>query len=855
MSLESDQVSPSTRANTFEGMARDLRYAFRTLRREPAFAAGVVLTFALAIGTNAAMFGLVARLMLAAPPGIHGADRVAQVRLNVKADDGTSIGLSTTSYPMFRALRTTTSAFVAVAGAKPDTLTIGRAPDVGQIAVLSTTGDYFTALGARALIGRVIGVADDEPPAGSQVIVLGYAYWQRMFAGDRSVLGKELIVDDRRFTVIGVAERGFNGDGLSAVDAFIPFSAAMGKGSSEWMSNRFMNLISLVARVRDGVAFSAAQQMATAAIREDASMAGRARTPVVELTSMIPTIGSRQSSQSEIALWLAGVSLIVLLIATANVGTLLALRSARRRREIAVRIAMGARHADLARQLLIESVLLAAIGGGTGLLFSNWFSGVIRATLLPNLAPVDVLVDRRVLLATAVAAMLAGLLAGLAPVSQAGQTNLSAQLRSGGGSGTSGRLAFQNMLIGVQVALCTLLVVGASLFVRSLQRVKSQDLGFSTAELLYVTIDFRGYVPGLERDLTYQESVRRVRGLTGVKNATAVMGIPFGPHNIPPVSVPGSSQQFGPGGGVQPPIMYAATSAYLQMMDASLVAGRLLNDNDRRGTPQVVIVNESMAKTIWPQQSALGKCVRVGFGPGFSPGETEGNPADGAPCREVVGVVRDSRARSLRPERNEDKIMQYYVPLDQAPDPPMPDLPRIMGLMVQSSGDLDRTASLVQRTIHAGSARPVYARARRYQDLIDPQLRSWRLGATLFSAFSVLALGIAAVGLFAVVSYVVTQRTQEIGVRLALGGTGRRVVGLIVSDAIRMASVGIGAGIGAALLAGPLVASMLFQTSPREPASVAAAAGVLLVTTLAAAIWPAWRAGRVNPVLALRSEG
>jgi hypothetical protein len=301
--------------------------------------------------------------------------------------------------------------------------------------------------------------------------------------------------------------------------------------------------------------------------------------------------------------------------------------------------------------------------------------------------------------------------------------------------------------------------------------------------------------------------------------------------------------------------MYAATSAYLQMMDVSVVAGRLLTDNDRRGAPQVVIVNESMAKTMWPQQSALGKCVRIGFGPGFSPGETEGNPADGAPCREVVGVVRDSRARSLRPERNEDKIMQYYVPLDQAPDPPMPDLPRIMGLIVQASGDLDHAASLVQRTIHAGSARSLYARARRYQDLIDPQLRSWRLGATLFSAFSVLALGIAAVGLFAVVSYVVTQRTQEIGVRLALGGTGGRVVGLIVSDAIRMASVGVGVGVGAALLAGPLVASMLFQTSPREPASVAAAAGVLLATTLAAAIWPAWRAGRVNPVLALRSEG
>jgi predicted permease len=837
-----------------DAVVRDLRYALRTLRREPAFAAGVVLTFALAIGTNAAMFGLVTRLMLAPPPGIRDAERVAHVRLSFKSDDGSSFSTSTTSYPVFRALRGAASAFASVAGSKPDSLTVGRSPDVGQLAVLSTTGDYFAALGARAVIGRVISPSDDELPTGSQVIVLSYAYWQRTFSGDRSALGRELIVDDRTFTIIGVAPRGFNGDGLSAVDAFIPFAASMGKSSSDWTSNRFMNLISIVVRVHDGLAFSAAQQITTAALRDDASNGGRNRSPSVELSSLAPSGFSPKSSQAQIALWLAGVSVIVLLIATANVGTLLALRSARRRREIAVRIAMGARHGDLARQLLIESVLLATIGAVAGLLFSNWFSGIIRATLLPNLAATDGVVDQRVLLVSIAGAVVAGLLAGLAPVTQAGQANLAAQLRSSG-SAASGRVAFQNLLIGLQVALCTLLVVGASLFVRSLQRVKSQDLGFSTAELLFVTIDFRGYVPGAERDLTYEESVRRIRALTGIKSATVVMGIPFGPHNIPPISVPGSSQSFGPSSNLQPPIMYAATPDYEKMMGVTLIGGRLLSDADRRGSAQVVVVNESMAKLVWPGQSALGKCVRVGFGPGFVPGVSDDDPSVGAPCREVVGVVRDSRARSLRPENNEDKIMQYYVPLDQAPDPPFPDVPRLMGLMVRASGDLDRAAALVQRTIHASSARPIYARAQPYQDLIDPQLRSWRLGATLFSAFSVLALGIAAVGLFAVVSYVVAQRTGEIGVRLALGGTSQRVMRLIVTDAVRMASLGIAAGILAAMIAGPLVAAMLFQTSPREPASVAIAVGVLLMTTLAAAALPAWRAGRVNPVLALRSEG
>jgi predicted permease len=546
---------------------------------------------------------------------------------------------------------------------------------------------------------------------------------------------------------------------------------------------------------------------------------------------------------------------IVLLIATANVGTLLSLRSARRRREIAVRIAMGAGHSDLARQLLVESLLLAAIGAVVGLLLSRWFSDVVRATLLPNLASTDAFVDRRVLLASVVAAVLAGIVAGLVPLTQARGTNLSAQLRSGGGPGASGRLALQNTLVSVQVALCTLLLVGAALFVRSLQRVQSQDLGFSTAKLVWMTLEFRGYITGAERDLAYYDAVARVRTVAGVGSATVVAGIPFGPHNIPPVSIPGMAKPFGPGSNVQIPIMYGATPDYLKMMDVALVSGRLLTDRDGRGAPQVLLVNESMARYVWPGQSALGKCVRIGFGGGGFPPQEGMNPADGAPCREVVGIVRDSRARSLRPERNEDRIMQYYVPFEQLPDSPIPDPSHVMGMMIHVNGDLDRVSAVMQRTIHATSAVPLYAHARHYQDLIDPQLRNWRLGATLFSAFSILALGIAAVGLFGVVSFVVTQRTQEMGVRLALGGTGRRVARLVVGDALRMVSIGLGIGVVAALAAGPVIASMLFQTSPREPASIAVAGVVLIAATLVAAAWPAWRAGRVNPVVALRADG
>jgi hypothetical protein len=295
--------------------------------------------------------------------------------------------------------------------------------------------------------------------------------------------------------------------------------------------------------------------------------------------------------------------------------------------------------------------------------------------------------------------------------------------------------------------------------------------------------------------------------------------------------------------------MYGATPEYLDMMSVKLVRGRLLTALDGQSAPPVILVNETLARTAWPGQSALGKCMQVRFG-----GPPEGDAGPVQPCRQIVGIVRDSRARSLRPEGNEDRLMQYYVPFAQMPAPPTPDPARVMGMIVRVRGDADRMAGVVQRTIQSTSAVPVYARTRPYQELLDPQLRSWRLGATLFSTFSILALGIAAVGLFGVVSYVVTQRTQEIGVRLALGGTSQRVARLIVGDALSTVAVGIGAGLVAAVAGAPLVAPLLFHTSAREPASMALAAAVLLAATLVAAAWPAWRAGRVDPVGALRAE-
>ena len=323
-------------SNSLDILGRHVKHATRSLRREPSLALGIILTFALSIGATAAMFGLVSRLMLSAPPGIADPGRIAKVALRIDAPDAPPILATTTAYPIFRTLRGARNAFDAVAAERSDTVLVGR-QDPARIAALGVTGEYFTVVGARPLIGRYLAGDEAEAPNGATVAVLGHGYWLRAFNGDRAVIGRELIVNDQPFTIVGVGPAGFNGTGLSAVDLFLPLPALMRGNMGDWPSNRFANVVSIVARLRAGVDMRAASEMATAALREESSAAGRRRSPSVELSSLAPGRAARNTPQGQITLWLAGVSIVVLLIATANVGTLLLLRAARRRRELAVR--------------------------------------------------------------------------------------------------------------------------------------------------------------------------------------------------------------------------------------------------------------------------------------------------------------------------------------------------------------------------------------------------------------------------------------------------------------------------------------------------------------------------------------
>ena len=834
-------------------LLHDFRHAIRTLRRQPGFVAAVVGTFAIAIGTNAAMFGLIDRLMLSAPPGIGNPDRV--VRLSVEAGDepGQSYRMSTFSYPLFKSLEEVTTAFSSVAASQPDTVMVGRDDAVRPSAALAVSGRYFATLRATPQLGRAIGALDDEIPLGASVVVLGDSYWSRAFGRDRDVIGKPLVINGTPFTIIGVARPAFNGAGASAVDLFIPLTAAMRNQAFGWWTIERMNLVSIVGRLADGVSARAASERITSIARAH-SGGDRASHLVAELSSVVPGRSARQSAQSQIALWLTGVSIVVLLIATANAGTLMLLRAARRQRETAMRITLGAPRSTLAVQLVLESLILSLIGAGLGLLMSRWLRESIRVTLLPSVAPSDGIVDHRVMAISIGAAVVAGLAAALTPIAQIGRRDLASALRAGGEAGASGRLRSQSIMVGVQVALCTILLIGAGLFVRSLQRVQNQDLGFSTAGILYVTLDIQGHASGREKDAMYAEALRRIRTVSGVRQATLVEAFPFGPFHVPPMSVPGRTGM--PTLGGQPPFMYAATPEYLQMMKVRLRQGRLFNERDTRSSPLVAIVNESMARTIWPNEPAIGKCIRAGYTEDPSGFVDPMEAVAFAPCRQVVGIVGDSRARSLRGEGHEARQMQYYVPFEQIPPPPSPNFAFANGIFAQvDERTLDLAASAIQRAAQSGLDRTAYVRVQRYQNLIDPQLRSWRLGASLFSLFGALALGIAAVGLFGVISFLIGQRTREMGVRIALGASHQRLWVLVVGDALKLVAVGIAIGTIAAMAAGPLVRDMLFRTSPWEPANAGIAIAILLVVTVVAAALPAWRAGRVDPLTALRADG
>jgi predicted permease len=808
-------------------MWTDFRMALRALARRPGSAAPAVLLLALATGVNLGMAFLGVRGVLSPPALVPQPERV----LALGFDAGEGAWMTTTSFAALTSIAADVPAVGAAAGWFRGSSIAVVAGEPREVEVVSVAGDYFGVLAVAPRIGRTL-----DPGGAEAAAVLSADFWHSAFGGRPDVLGQRLAVGGVEYTIAGVMPSGFTGHAPDRVDAWIPIAAAM-QGKPGWQNDPFRNVVSVLVRLAPGGS--------AAALRDQSSLA------LARGVTTRPLSGSLAATAVErrLVAAVAGLSALVLLIALANTATLLLVRGARRRTDFAIRAAIGASRSRLVAQAVWEGAILAAAAGASAFVLARWTEEAMRRLLLPALAP-RVLVEPWMIGAALAAAALAGGVAAAAGIAHIPRTADVRDLRGG----RYRRSISQRVLLAGQVAVVVVLLGGAGLFGRSLHSLRTQSFGFSIENVLLV-----GFTPGVQdvrdRDALFLAAVDRVRALPGVTAATVVQSAPFGSFHVPPISVPGRAEP--PAIGRQLPYLIAATPDLFDVAGIELLEGRRFTEADDRGAP-VVIVNASMAATVWPGESAIGKCIRIGFDPDFDPLVADGPPMPSSrlPCREVVGVARDFRQRSVLPAPNEDRLMQYYVPFSQVPPPPgaVDPGPRVSGLLVRTEGDPRSLVRAIRTAVTAGRTDLPVLNVRPYLDIFDRGVRPWRVGLALLGMFAALAVIVAAVGLYAAFAQAVAQRRRELAIRVAVGAARAAIARMILRDAAAIAVVGAAAGIGLTIAGGRAVVSLLYGTSPADPIVLGAIALAALAIAVAATAIPARAAARTDPNELLRAE-
>lgn len=814
-------------ATAMGNLREDMGFALRYARRSPGFTVGVALTIALGVGANATMYGVIDRILLTAPPHIRNPHEVKRLYVE-RSSGGQSFVSAWITYPDFRDWESAES-FQSTAAFSRVQVTLGHGRDAQRVQMTFATASLFPLLGAVPHRGRFF-VLEDDVPGASPVVVLGYDFWKREFGGSDDVLGRTLDLGPDRFTVVGVAPRGFTGVDLARVDVWAPLQTS--RDAEAGRDHRGYYWIHSIARLGARVGVQAASAEATTLHRagraESRNYDSRARLIVA---SLMAASGPNASDESTVARWLAGVSIIVLVIACANVANLLLAQGAQRRREIAVRLALGVSRSRLVRQLLAGSVLFALLGAIGALGIAAVGGNLVGSVLLPGVDWSLGVVSGRVLWFTLAMALLTGLAAGLIPALQSSKSDLVSGLRDGGSRGSTRRSRARVALLLAQPALSMVLLVGAGLFVRSLNRVGAADFGWEPDRLFVATLETEpGAADRAERVRLYSTALERLQSLPFVQAASAVHSIPFYSSFGGRVRAEGldSIRRLASGG----PYYNIVTPNYFATVDLRILRGRGFTDADVEGTARAAVVGETMARHLWPDGEALGRCLYITLD-------------DDAPCTEIVGIAEDAR----RQEVIEAPQLLYYIPAAQNAEMYNP-----RGIFVRTSSDADGVQATLQREVYAAVPSLRLVRVNRFADLLAPQLRSWKLGATVFSAFGLLALVVAAVGLYSVLSFEVAQRRAEIGVRAALGATGTRLVMWVVADGVRFVAIGIALGGAAAFFAGHAIEPLLYETSARDPLIYGLVTATLLAVAVVASLLPALRTTRVEPSEALKAE-
>ena len=619
-----------------ERLHRDLTDAVRALVATPVTTSATVLMLAVAVGANLAVFGLIDRAILTPARHVVRPDRLFTLAFAVPGLPDRGAGMTTTSYVAFDTIREHVPALSQVAAWRRTSTTAIVAGEQTRVESMLVSGSYFEMLGAVPRLGRAIQPQDDQ--VSGSTVVISHAFWRSAFGGDPAVLGRRVAINRIDYVVSGVMPAGFSGHSSTRVDVWVPMAAAM-RETPGWNLDSFRNVVGIVARVEKG---------------QDVAVTAQASVALDRGVSLVALDGGEVApAERRIAYALAGVSILVLIIGLANAATLLLVRGTRQQREAAIRTALGATRGRLFVQVLAEGSILAVISTAGALALASWLGEVVRRVLLSGVIENEVFTLRTILVAVA-----AGV-GALALAAAVGVAQIPRHVRAGDLSGASygaRRSRAYPMLLLVQTTLSVVLMAGAGLFGRSLYNLRAQDFGMRLSDVVLV-----GFEPGPNPVAGQAELLRaaleRIRQMPGVDAATVIQSMPFAGHHVPPIGVPGMVEP--PSVNGQLPYLIAATPEFLRILGIDIAQGRAFTGDDERGAP-VVIVNQTMARTVWPGESALGKCIRIGFDPSFDPFTATGppGPPTNVPCREVVGVSRDVRQRSVVPGGGEDRLMQ-----------------------------------------------------------------------------------------------------------------------------------------------------------------------------------------------------
>ncbi len=822
-----------------DSFIQDLRFGVRSLFRSRGFTVAAALTLALGIGTGTALFTAVDALLLR-PLAFDEPSRLVEIDAVLK--EGPFMGMTKFSYPVLGGLREGTRTLAGVAAVDRTDLSLGGGSYAEEVPAAFVTGNFFAVLGIEPTAGRFFTEADDQPGAMTGGVVLSHRLWQRRFGGDPDAVGSTVTLNAQPVTVVAVAPEWFDGTQVNRVnEVWVPLSLQEQVVPNARTYSSMSYSLSLVGRLAEGASYElASTELSAVAARVSEAVTGPVKLRGVALREMSRIPEQMEGSVLRFVGLLTGATALLLLIAGTNVAGMLLVRSTGRQREIGIRVAMGAARARVVRQLTIEGLLLFLIGGAGGVLIAVWLTELLGAFRWPMALTLDLGVDLRVLGFALLLSLATGVVFSLAPALRSSRPDLVPALTGSAQGGGGGRSRFRSAFIVGQIAMSLMLLVGAGLSLRSLQHALSIDPGFNPDGVMVAEVDFhRQKYDDARGRILYDRIRQSVKSTPGVDAASFAVSIPLGGG--------GESlrvEPIGAGPELEPDFIRANTvdPDFFRTLEIPLIRGCGSTDADREGSPRVAVINQTMAERYWPGENPIGKRFQQTFS-AFAMLTGDDAQAE-QPIFEVVGVMPDGRYGSLREEEAEPWL---FVPRAQ-------NYRSRMLLAVRAEENPDRVAAAIRERVREIDPTLPVLQMVPLEHHIGDALLPQRIGAILTSFFGLLGLLLAGVGVYGVMAYMVSQRTREIGVRMALGARSASVLRLVMARGMLLAVAGIVLGLAAAAAATRLISGLLYGISATDPVAFAGVTLLLLGIAAIAIYLPARRAARVDPMVALRIE-